>query len=129
MFITSDSDKTCDVVQGGSGRAGYDGVSPIGGPMPTVATQPASAKPGATSTRELLGADGESLLTYKAKVDKAMLHLPGPDFVDRVWAGSDRNPQVLRSIQTMYGHGRLGGTGYMSILPVDQGIEHSAGAS
>src|SRR5207302_995447 len=62
-------------------------------------------------------------------VAKEMLHLPGPDFVDRVWAQSDRPTRVLRSLQQLYGHGRLGGTGYLSILPVDQGIEHSAGAS
>lgn len=93
----------------------------------TTLTAPPTGK--ASSITELLGADAESLLTYKAKVDKSMLHLPGPDFVDRVWVGSDRNPQVLRSLQAMYGHGRLANTGYMSILPVDQGIEHSAGAS
>jgi class I fructose-bisphosphate aldolase len=58
-----------------------------------------------------------------------MLQLPGPDFVDRVWACSDRHPQVLVNLQRMYGTGRLANTGYMSILPVDQGIEHSAGAS
>jgi fructose-bisphosphate aldolase, class I len=78
---------------------------------------------------EYLGADAASLLNHAAKVDKSVLHLPGPDFVDRVWAGSDRNPQVLRSLQAIYNHGRLAGTGYVSILPVDQGIEHSAGAS
>jgi len=88
---------------------------------PTTGRAPAIA--------ELLGADADSLLTHKAKVDRSLLHLPGPDFVDRIWAGSDRNPQVLRSLQAMYGHGRLANTGYMSILPVDQGIEHSAGAS
>jgi len=57
------------------------------------------------------------------------LHLPGGDFIDRVWSGSDRNPQVLKSLQSLFDHGRLGGTGYVSILPVDQGIEHSGGAS
>src|SRR5207302_6074952 len=57
------------------------------------------------------------------------LHLPGPDFVDRVWAPSDRSPRVLRNLQSLFGHGRLADTGYLSILPVDQGIEHSAGAS
>ena len=78
----------------------------------------------------LLGADGQSLLTHRCEtVSKDLLHLPGPDFVDRVWSGSDRSPRVLRSIQALYGHGRLAGTGYVSILPVDQGIEHSAGAS
>ena len=62
-------------------------------------------------------------------VDKQLLHAPGPDFVDRIFAGTNRNNQVMRSLQTIYGHGRLAGTGYVSILPVDQGIEHSAGAS
>ena len=78
----------------------------------------------------LLGADAEYLLGYQTpKVPKESLSLPGPDFVDRVYVWSDRNPQVLRSLQAMFSHGRLGGTGYLSILPVDQGIEHSAGAS
>ncbi|MGB3203231.1 MAG: class I fructose-bisphosphate aldolase [Nodosilinea sp.] len=76
-----------------------------------------------------LGSDADSLLGYEAKVSKSMLHLPGPDWVDRIFAQSDRNPQVLRSLQQLYGHGRLANTGYLSILPVDQGIEHSAGAS
>jgi class I fructose-bisphosphate aldolase len=71
----------------------------------------------------------KDLLTYKAKVPASGLHLPGPDFLDRVWVGSDRSPQVLRSLSHLYRSGRLAGTGYMSILPVDQGIEHSAGAS
>src|SRR5207302_3746985 len=62
-------------------------------------------------------------------VPKAQLHLPGPDFVDRIWSASDRSPRVLRSIQALFSHGRLAGTGFLSILPVDQGIEHSAGAS
>ena len=79
---------------------------------------------------ELLGAEAKSLLDHQCKtIDKSMLHLPGPDFVDRIWAGSDRSPQVLRSLQGLFNHGRLAGTGYLSILPVDQGIEHSAGAS
>ncbi|KAF3884190.1 MULTISPECIES: class I fructose-bisphosphate aldolase [Nostocales] len=77
----------------------------------------------------LLGKEAEDLLTHKAKVSKDLLHLPGPDFVDRVWLSSDRNPQVLRNLQTLYSTGRLANTGYLSILPVDQGIEHSAGAS
>jgi class I fructose-bisphosphate aldolase len=76
-----------------------------------------------------LGQEAEDLLTYEAKLPKAMLHLPGPDFVDRVFAHSDRSPQVLRSLQQLYSTGRLANTGYLSILPVDQGIEHSAGAS
>src|SRR6185369_10717440 len=79
---------------------------------------------------ELLGKDAESLLTHKSKtIDKSKLHLPGADFVDRIFAQSNRNPQTLRSLQTIFGNGRLGGTGYVSILPIDQGIEHSAGAS
>ena len=77
-----------------------------------------------------LGADAENLLSYKAKGFPAeKLHLPGPDFVDRVVSLSDRSPSVLRNFQAILSHGRLGGTGYVSILPVDQGIEHSAGAS
>jgi class I fructose-bisphosphate aldolase len=78
---------------------------------------------------ELIGKDAESLLTHKAKVPASRLHLPGPDFVEKIWSPSDRNPQVLRSLQQLFGTGRLAGTGYLSILPVDQGIEHSAGAS
>jgi len=77
----------------------------------------------------LLGDSAQSLLEHKAIVPKDRLHLPGPNFVDRIFANSDRNPQVLRSLQQMFDNGRLGGTGYLSILPVDQGIEHSAGAS
>jgi len=84
---------------------------------------------GGPSLEALLGPQGSTLLSHRAKVDKSHLHLPGPDFVDRVWAPSDRSPQVLRSLQSIFDHGRLGGTGYVSILPVDQGIEHSAGAS
>jgi fructose-bisphosphate aldolase, class I len=77
-----------------------------------------------------LGAKAESLLGFKApKISKERLHLPGPDFIDRVYASSDRNVRVLTNLQRMFGHGRLGRTGYLSILPVDQGIEHSAGAS
>ena len=78
----------------------------------------------------LLGANAESLLTHTCTgIAKERLHLPGPDQVDRVWKDSDRNIQTLRSLQTLFGHGRLGGTGYVSILPVDQGIEHAGGAS
>lgn len=83
-----------------------------------------------TDIRQLLGADAESLLTHTCRtVPKERLHLPGPDFVDRVVAGSDRSPGTMRSLQQIFDTGRLGGTGYLSILPVDQGIEHSAGAS
>src|ERR1700730_11791240 len=84
----------------------------------------------AESLESLLGDEAASLLEHRCEtVPKEMLHLPGPDFVDRVWALSDRPPQVLRSLHAIYGHGRLANTGYVSILPVDQGIEHSAGAS
>jgi len=80
--------------------------------------------------REMLGDDADTLLNHVAKtIPKENVHLPGGDFVDRVWAHSDRSPNVLRSLQTLHDNGRLGGTGYLSILPVDQGIEHSAGAS
>lgn len=80
--------------------------------------------------QELLGSDAESLLGHVSKtISKNDLHLPGGDFVDRVVAASDRSPGVLRSMQTLFDNGRLAGTGYLSILPVDQGIEHSAGAS
>lgn len=80
--------------------------------------------------RDILGKDNESLLTHESKsIPKEMLHLPGDDFIDRVWKDSDRTPNVLRNMQTIYNTGRLSKTGYVSILPVDQGIEHSAGAS
>src|SRR6184192_1208848 len=79
---------------------------------------------------ELLGDDGRALLEFNSpKISKDLLHTPGPDFIDRVWSHSDRSPQVLRSLQSLFDHGRLASTGYLSILPVDQGIEHSAGAS
>jgi class I fructose-bisphosphate aldolase len=78
----------------------------------------------------LLGSDAESLLSHvSTTIDKGQLHLPGPDFVDRIFAQTDRPPQVLRSLQQLFNGGRLGGTGYVSILPVDQGIEHTAAAS
>ncbi|MEO0756298.1 MAG: class I fructose-bisphosphate aldolase [Cyanobacteria bacterium J06648_16] len=76
-----------------------------------------------------LGDEADSLLGYSAKVSKEQLHLPGADWVDRIFAQTDRNPQVLRSLQQLYSTGRLANTGYLSILPVDQGIEHSAAAS
>ena len=82
-----------------------------------------------SSIRAALGADADSLLSHQAKVDRSLLQLPGPDFMDRVWMPTDRSPQTLRSIGAILNHGRLAGTGYVSILPVDQGIEHSAGAS
>jgi class I fructose-bisphosphate aldolase len=79
---------------------------------------------------ELLGADARSLFDHTAQtITKDQLQLPGPDFIDRVWSISDRPTTVLRSLQSLFDNGRLAGTGYLSILPVDQGIEHSAGAS
>lgn len=79
---------------------------------------------------QLLGDKAAYLLEHTSTtIRKEQLHLPGPDFLERIWLPSDRNPQVLRNLQAMYDHGRLAGTGYLSILPVDQGIEHSAGAS
>jgi class I fructose-bisphosphate aldolase len=79
---------------------------------------------------ELLGTEARELLDHKAQtIPKEQLHLPGPDFVDRVCTQTDRSPAVLRSLQSLLEHGRLAGTGYVSILPVDQGIEHSGGAS
>jgi class I fructose-bisphosphate aldolase len=79
---------------------------------------------------EVLGPDARDLLEHKCNtVPKEQLHLPGPDFVDRSWKDSDRPTRVLRSMQSLFEHGRLSGTGYLSILPVDQGIEHTAGAS
>ncbi len=82
-----------------------------------------------TRLEELLGADSD-LLTHECRtIASEQLHLPGPDFVDRVWIDSDRNPQTLGKLNWLLGSGRLAGTGYVSILPVDQGVEHSAGAS
>src|SRR3989440_5731014 len=92
--------------------------------MATV-TRGSSAK-----IEEILGEDAARLLEHKSQtVPKSQLHLPGPDFVERIWKDSDRPTRVLRSLQSMFEHGRLAGTGYLSILPVDQGIEHTAGAS
>ncbi|WP_162054964.1 class I fructose-bisphosphate aldolase [Pontibacter pamirensis] len=77
-----------------------------------------------------LGQDADSLLLHESKTfGKEQLHLPGPDFVDRIFAQTNRSPQVLRNMQQLFDHGRLAGTGYISILPIDQGIEHTAGAS
>ena len=79
---------------------------------------------------ELLGDDGRELLSFELTgIPSEMLTLPGPDFLERSFLGSDRNLRVLRSLQSIYDHGRLGGTGYLSILPVDQGVEHTAGSS
>ncbi len=83
-----------------------------------------------TDIEALLGEEAESLLNHISKgIDQRGLHLPGPDYIDRVVAQSDRSPRVLRNLQTLFNHGRLAGTGYLSILPVDQGVEHAGGAS
>src|SRR5271155_141338 len=83
-----------------------------------------------STVEQFLGSKAESLLGFKSpKISKDRLHLPGPDFIDRIYAASDRNIRVLNNLHRLFFHGRLSGTGYMSILPVDQGIEHSAGAS
>ena len=83
-----------------------------------------------SSTQSYLGDKAGYLLGFKKpRISAKQLHLPGPDFVDRVWLPSNRNARVLVNLQRIFGHGRLAGTGYVSILPVDQGIEHSAGAS
>ena len=93
----------------------------------TVAT---TTEPTAASISEWLGDDAEDLLGHTCEtIDKSVLHLPGPDFIDRVMIDTDRSISTLRNLRSMYNHGRLAGTGYLSILPVDQGIEHSAGAS
>ena len=82
------------------------------------------------TVRELLGDESDSLLNHVCKmIPKEMLHLPGPGFVDRIFSISDRSQSVVKSLKAIFDHGRLGGTGYLSILPVDQGVEHSAGAS
>jgi len=81
-------------------------------------------------TEDILGPDAAALLQHTCKtIPKESLHLPGPDYVERIYSGSDRPARVLTALQSLLDHGRLGGTGYVSILPVDQGIEHSAGAS
>ena len=80
--------------------------------------------------QELLGGDAETLLNHTSKtISKDHIQIPSADFIDKVWVHSDRRPNVLRSLQTLFDNGRLRGTGYLSILPVDQGVEHSAGAS
>src|SRR4030081_138836 len=92
--------------------------------MATVTTTPLGR------VEEILGPDAKDLLEHTCQtVPKELLHLPGPDFVERVWTVSDRNVRVLGNLQKLFDHGRLGGTGYLSILPVDQGIEPAAGAS
>src|SRR5262245_22824483 len=80
--------------------------------------------------KEILGDDGDALLNHQCMtISKGKIHLPGPDFIDRIHLSSDRPPRCLVSLQQLFKSGRLAGTGYVSILPVDQGIEHSAGAS
>jgi class I fructose-bisphosphate aldolase len=80
--------------------------------------------------QELLGSEADALLNHECQtIRKDSIHLPGPDFVSRIFSETNRSNQVMRSLQSLYNHGRLGGTGYLSILPVDQGVEHSAGAS
>ena len=79
---------------------------------------------------DLLGSSADSLLTHRCEtIPREQLHVPGPRFVDEVLLPSNRSPQVLKSLASIFGHGRLAHTGYLSILPVDQGIEHTAGAS
>ncbi len=83
-----------------------------------------------TDVKSLLGKDAKMLLEHKCTtIAKEDLHLPGPDFIDRIFINSDRSPNVLRNLQLLFNTGRMAGTGYISILPVDQGIEHTAGAS
>ena len=95
-----------------------------------MATELKRSGAGIDRIEELLGSDARTLLDHKSQtIARDDLNLPGPDFIDRVWSQSDRSPGVLRSLQSLFDHGRLAGTGYVSILPVDQGIEHSAGAS
>src|SRR5437763_12946262 len=83
-----------------------------------------------SKVEEILGSDAASRLQHQCKtIPKESLHLPRPDYVDRIYAGSDRQTRVLGSLPALIGHGRLAGTGHVPILPVDQGIDHSAGAS
>jgi class I fructose-bisphosphate aldolase len=95
-----------------------------------MATELKRSEPAINRIEEMLGSEARTLLDHTSRtILKDQLNLPGPDFIDRVWSQSDRSPAVLRSLQTLFSHGRLSGTGYLSILPVDQGIEHSGGAS
>jgi class I fructose-bisphosphate aldolase len=95
-----------------------------------MSTAKAMETSGLKPIEDLLGSDARALLEHRCQgISRESLHLPGPDFVDRVFAPSDRPVPVLRSLQQLFAHGRLSGSGYLSILPVDQGIEHSAGAS
>jgi class I fructose-bisphosphate aldolase len=102
----------------------------VSGGQSQMATELKRASASFEKIEELLGDGARTLLDHTTRtISKDQIQLPGPDFIDRVWSQSDRNPSVLRSLQTLYDNGRLAGTGYLSILPVDQGIEHSAGAS
>lgn len=95
-----------------------------------MATELKRSTTGLDRIEELLGDNARTLLDHRSEaIPKELINLPGPDFIDRVWTYSDRSPASLRSLQSLFNHGRLSGTGYLSILPVDQGIEHSAGAS
>ena len=114
----------CHLVRIHSERGPAGGVRPFEGPpgWPHIGESPLMATP----IGELLGTEAENLLKHVCKtIPKESLHLPGPDFVDRIFAPSDRNPRVLGNLQRLFSTGRLAGTGYLSILPVDQGIEHS----
>ena len=83
-----------------------------------------------SKTVDLLGQQAEYYLNHTCKtIDKKLIHVPGSDVIDKIWVDSDRNVRTLNSLQALYGHGRLANTGYVSILPVDQDIEHTAGAS
>jgi class I fructose-bisphosphate aldolase len=95
-----------------------------------MATELKRASASLEKIEELLGDSARTLLDHTSQtIPKDQIHAPGPDFIDRIWAHSDRNPSVLRAMQSLFDNGRLARTGYLSILPVDQGIEHSAGAS
>src|SRR2546421_1784607 len=95
-----------------------------------MATELKRASASLEKIEELLGDSARTLLDHTSQtISKDQIHAPGPDFIDRIWAHSDRNPSVLRAMQALFDNGRLAKTGYLSILPVDQGIEHSAGAS
>ena len=98
--------------------------------MPEWAEMASVAMGGLGEIEKALGSEAADLLTHECRtIDRARLHLPGPDFIDRVMAQTDRNGPTLRNLQSLFSNGRLAGTGYLSILPVDQGVEHSGGAS